>query len=92
MTGADRDLQDEGWADGGVQGAHAIQHSITGLKLCQQSGVGVGEDLVILLPPLMAQVEDALHWRLQLRPCQAFVHLVGPRSVCIRTPSVYIKP
>lgn len=75
-------LQDEGGADGGVQGPHAIQHGITPLQLCQQGGVGVREDLVILLPALMAQVEDALHWRLQLGPRQAFVDLIGAGSVC----------
>lgn len=82
MREADEDLQDEGWADGGVQGAHAVQHCMAGLQLRQQGGIGVREDLVVLLAPLLAQVEDALHWRLQLGACQALVHLVGTRSVC----------
>ena len=76
------DLQDEGGADGGVQGAHAIQHCIACLKLCQEGRVGVRENLVVLLPPLMPQVEDALHRSLQLGACQALVDLIGAWSVC----------
>lgn len=62
------DLQDEGGTDGGVEGAHPIQHSITGLQLCEKGGVGVREDLMVLLPRLMPQVEDTLDGGLQCRP------------------------
>lgn len=75
-------LEDEGGADGGVEGAHAVQHSITGLQVSQQGGVGVGEDLVVALPPLMAQVEDALDGGLQARPHSPLVHLVATWRVC----------
>ncbi len=46
-------LKNEGWADGGVEGAHAIEDSVTGLQISQQGGVGVREDLVVPLPTLM---------------------------------------
>ena len=84
--GGGGDLEDEGWADGGVEGAHAVKHCITSLQLRQQGGVGVREDLMVLLPAPMAQVEDALHCRLQLGTCQALVHLAGAWSVCKRGP------
>jgi len=59
-------LENEGWADGGVEGAHAIEDSVTGLQVSQQGGVGVREDLMVPLPALMPQVEDALDGGLQL--------------------------
>ncbi|KAA6413617.1 MAG: hypothetical protein FRX49_13725 [Trebouxia sp. A1-2] len=61
--------QNDSWpgpADGGVEGAHAIEDSVTGLQVSQQGRVGVREDLMVPLPALMPQVEDALNGRLQL--------------------------
>jgi len=59
-------LKNEGRADGGVEGAHAIEDSITGLQVSQQGRIGVREDLMVPLPALMPQIEDALDRRLQL--------------------------
>lgn len=59
-------LKNEGWADGGVKGAHAIEDSVTGLQVSQEGGVGVRENLMVPLPALMPQVEDALNGGLKL--------------------------
>ena len=32
-------LQDEGWADGGVQGTHAVDYCVSGLQLSQHAGI-----------------------------------------------------
>ena len=59
-------LENEGWADGGVEGAHAIEDSVTGLQVSQEGGVGVREDLMVPVPALMPQVEDSLNGCFQL--------------------------
>lgn len=75
-------LKNEGRADGGVEGAHAIEDSVTGLQVSQQGGVGVREDLMVPLPALMPQVEDALDGSLQLRTHRHLIHLAGTRCIC----------
>ena len=77
-------LQYEGWADGGVEGAHAVQNGITRGQLCQQCGIRVWEDLVVLLA-VLPQVEDALDGRFKLRAQSQLVHLIWAWGVCMIT-------
>ena len=74
--------EDEGGADGGVEGAHAIDDGVGSVHGLQQAGVGRREHLVLAHGPLRAQIEDAPDGRCQRGAPAMLLHLYGPRRLC----------
>lgn len=71
-------LEDKGGADGGEEGAHAVDNGISGMNGFQHFGVGVRLHLVLPLRALAAHVEDTHHWTGQrLAQPPRLVHLAG---------------
>ncbi len=74
-----RYLENEGRADGGVEGAHAVHNGIGAADLLHHALVGLREHLMLLPGPIMREVEDPTNRRDHGRALRLLVHLAWPR-------------